>query len=84
MTIPVLQERVDLRKYLYGKELGSKITYLTEYQDLLSMQQDLVVQKSRLNEAEAAVSALKETRSKIAAESRRALFEDLSKAEEKG
>jgi len=58
VTIPVLQERVDLRKYLYGKELGSKITYLTEYQDLLSMQQDLVVQKSRLNEAEAAVSAL--------------------------
>src|SRR4029077_14384763 len=83
VTIPVLQERVDLRKYLYGKELGSKITYLTEYQDLLSMQQDLVVQKSRLNEAEAAVSALRETRAKIAAESRRALFDDLSKAEEK-
>jgi hemolysin D len=82
-TIPVLQERVDLRKYLFGKELGSKLTYLTEYQDLVSMQQELKIQKSRLNEAEAAVAALKETRFKVAAESRRALFDDLAKAEQK-
>ena len=34
-TIPLLQERVDVRKYLYNKELGSKITYLTELQDLV-------------------------------------------------
>ena len=53
----MLQERVDLRKYLYNKELGSKITYLTEYQDLVSMQQDLIVQKSQLREADAAVAA---------------------------
>jgi hemolysin D len=47
------------------------------------MQQDLLVQKSKLNEAEAAVSALRETRAKIGAENRRALFDDLSKAEAK-
>jgi hemolysin D len=82
-TIPVLQERVDLRKYLYNKELGSRITYLTEYQDLVSMQQELIVQKSRLQEAEAAVAALRETRVKTMAESRRALFDDLAKAEPK-
>ncbi len=29
-TIPLVEERVDVRKYLYDKELGSKITYLTE------------------------------------------------------
>jgi hemolysin D len=82
-TIPVLQERVDVRKLLYNKELGSKLTYLTEYQDLVAMQQELIVQKSRLREAEAAVAALKETRAKAAAESRRALFDDLAKAEQK-
>jgi hemolysin D len=82
-TIPVLQERVDLRKYLFGKELGSKLTYLTEYQDLVSMQQELKIQKSKLNEAQAAVAALNETRLKVAAESRRALFDDLAKAEQK-
>jgi hemolysin D len=82
-TIPVLQEKVDLRKYLYNKELGSKITYLTEYQDLVAMQQDLLVQKSHLNETEAAVAALRETRAKIIAENRRTLFDDLAKAEQK-
>src|SRR5262249_42843916 len=28
-TIPIVQERADVRKYLYSRELGSKITYLT-------------------------------------------------------
>ena len=82
-TIPVLQERVDLRKYLYNKELGSKLTYLTEYQDLVGMQQELIVQKSHAHEADAAVATLKETRAKIVAEYRRSLFDDLAKAEQK-
>jgi hemolysin D len=82
-TIPVLQERVDLRKYLYGKELGSKLTYLTEYQDLVAMQQDLVVQRGKMREVDAAAATLKETRNRVAAESRRALFDDLAKADEK-
>jgi HlyD family type I secretion membrane fusion protein len=82
-TIPVIQERVDLRKYLYSKELGSKIIYLTEYQDLVAMQQDLLVQRSRLNEMEAAVAALRETRAKTIAENRRTLLDDLAKAEQK-
>ena len=80
---PVLGERVELRKYLYGKELGSKLTYLTEYQDYVGMQQELIVQKSRLREAEAAIAVLKETRSRLAAENRRSLFDDLAKAEQK-
>lgn len=58
--IPVLQERVGVRKYLYDKELGSKITYLTDYQELISQQQDLIIQKSKLREAEAALEVLKE------------------------
>jgi hemolysin D len=82
-TIPVLEERVDLRKYLYSKELGSKVIYLMEYQDLVAMRQDLLVQRSRLNETEAAVAALRETRLKTVAENRRTLLEDLTKAEQK-
>ena len=45
-TIPLLQERVDVRKYLYDKEIGSKITYLTELQDLVGQQHDILVQQS--------------------------------------
>ncbi len=82
-TIPLLQERVDVRKYLYNKELGSKIIYLTELQDLVGQQHDLTVQKSRYREADAAVSAFKETRTKAVAQYRRGMFEELAKAEQK-
>jgi hemolysin D len=82
-TIPVLTQRVDIRKYLYDKDLGSKLTYLTEYQDLIGQQQEILVQKSRLQEAEAALAALSETRGQTAAEYRRTRFEELTKAEQK-
>ena len=70
-TIPVLTQRVDVRKYLYDKELGSKLLYLTDYQDLVAQQQDLLVQKSKYREADAAVAALVQTRAQTAAEYRR-------------
>jgi hemolysin D len=81
--IPLLQQRVEIRKYLFEKDLGSKITYLTDLQDLTGQQHDLLVHKSRYQEAEAAVAALTETRAKTTAEYRRALFDDLAKAEQK-
>src|SRR5712672_3125415 len=61
-TIPLLAEKVDVRKYLFNKELGSKLLYLADLGDLTGQQQDLLVQKSRLNEADAAVAAITETR----------------------
>lgn len=82
-TIPILNERVDVRKQLYQRELGSKLLYLTELQDLVGQQEDVRVQQSRLREADAAVSALVQTRSKAIAEYQRALFDDLAKAEQK-
>jgi hemolysin D len=82
-TLPVLTQKVDIRKYLYEKDLGSKVIYLTEYQDLVAMQQDALVQKSRYQEADASVAALAETRAQTAAEYRRLRFEELTKAEQK-
>jgi hemolysin D len=82
-TIPILQERNNIRKYLYERELGSKITYLTEYHELVSQQQDLLIQKQRYLEADAAAAALTEMRLRTAAEQRRAFFEELAKAEQK-
>ncbi len=82
-TIPLLQERVDVRKQLYQKELGSKLLYLTELQDLVGQQQDLLVQKSKSREVDAAIAALEETRTKTAAEYQRSLYDDLAKAEQK-
>ena len=82
-TIPIVQERVDVRKYLYSKELGSKIIYLTDLQDLIGKQHDLEVQKGKQREAEAAVAALRETRTKTVTTYRRSMFEELAKAEQK-
>jgi hemolysin D len=81
--IPVLHERVYLRKGLYDKELGSKLLYLTEMQDLVGQEQELLVQKSRYQEASASMAAILEGRAKIVAEFERALLDDLSKAEQK-
>ena len=82
-TIPPLTERVEVRKYLMNKELGSKLSYLSDYQDLIGMQQEVLVQKSHYQEADAAVAALTESRTQTAAEYRRTLFDDLNKAEQK-
>ncbi|HEX9070517.1 MAG TPA: HlyD family type I secretion periplasmic adaptor subunit [Pseudolabrys sp.] len=82
-TIPVIQQRVDIRKTLMDRELGSKLTYFEILQALVEQQEDLGVQKSHLQEAVAAAAAIGETRGQAEAEYRHALSDDLSKAEQK-
>jgi membrane fusion protein, hemolysin D len=82
-TIPVIQQRVDIRKTLMEKELGSKLTYYEILQLLLDQQQELAVQTSRLREAEAGADAIRETRRQAVAEYQRALSDDLAKSEQK-
>ena len=43
--IPVIQQRVDIRKTLMDKELGSKLTYFEMLQLLVEQQQELGVQQ---------------------------------------
>jgi hemolysin D len=81
--IPVMQSRVDIRKTLMDKELGSKLTYFETLQLLIEQQEELSVQKSHLREAEAAVAAIRETRSQAAAEYRHSLSDELAKAVQK-
>ncbi|WP_363250968.1 HlyD family type I secretion periplasmic adaptor subunit [Bradyrhizobium sp.] len=82
-TIPLLQERVDVRKYLYDKAIGTKIIYLTEFQDLVGQQHDVLVQQSRLREAEAAAAGLTQAKFKVEAEYRHTLYDNLAKAEQR-
>jgi hemolysin D len=82
-TMKPLQQRVEIREQLVEKQLVSKITYLTELQELVAQQQEILVQESRYNEADAGVAALMETRTRTVAEYDRALLEELSKAEQK-
>jgi hemolysin D len=81
--IPVIQPRVEIRKTLLEKELGSKLTYFETLQLLVEQQEELSVQKSHLREAEAAVAATRETRAQAVAEFRRTLSDELAKSEQK-
>jgi hemolysin D len=81
--IPVIQQRVDIRKTLMEKEIGSKLTYIENLQLLVEQQEELGVQKSHLREAEAAVAAIRETRAQAIAEFSRSLSDELTKSEQK-
>jgi hemolysin D len=81
--IPVIQSRVDIRKTLVEKELGSKLSYFEVVQLLVEQQEELRVQNSHLKETEAAVAAIRETRGQAAAEYRHSLSDELAKAGQK-
>jgi hemolysin D len=81
--IPVVQQRLDIRRTLMERELSSKITYFETLQQLVEQQEELSVQKSHLREAEAAVAAIRETRGQAVAEYRKSLSDELAKAEQK-
>src|SRR5439155_3776729 len=81
--IPLLQAQVDVRKTLYDREIGSKLLYLQILQQLTEQQQELAVQRSKFQETEAVVGAIKETRAQTKAEYPRMLFDDLGKVEPK-
>ena len=82
-VLPVLQERVDMRKLLYDHSTGSKANYLEILQTLVETQQDVLVQKSRSVEAAAALAAIIEGQAQTAAEYRRALSGELVEADRK-
>ena len=80
---PIIRQRVDIRKSLADRELGSKLTYLEILQLLTENERDTAIQQSRLDEANAALAAVIETRAQAVAEFHRTLFGDLAEAERK-
>jgi membrane fusion protein, hemolysin D len=80
---PIIRQRVDIRKILADKELGSKLTYLEILQLLTENEKDIAIQQSRLDEANAALAAVIQTRAQAVAEFHRTLFGDLTEAERK-
>ena len=80
-VIPTIEQRVNIRKTL--NEYGSKLQYYEVLQQLTESQQERLVQKSHVKEAQAAIAAIIETRAQTVGEHRRALFSDLTEAERK-
>jgi len=81
--IPILQQRVDIRKYLVEKGVGSKVIYLENLSQLVEQQKELAVQQSHLQEAEAALAAVIETREQAVEEYRRTRLGELATADAK-
>lgn len=81
--IPILQERVDIRKASSDREYTSKFQYLEMMQLLVEQQQEVIVQKSHLREAKASVAALAEARKQAVAEYDRTLSGQLAEGERK-
>ena len=82
-TMPLIEHRVSVRKHLADREIGSRLQYLADLQDLTAQQQEVLVLRSRSVEGEAALSAIDETRVRAVAEFRRGLFEELARADQK-
>ena len=82
-TIPIRQQTLEIRKTLMDKEIGSKVLYLDTLLQVVEQQKDLGVQQSKYQEADAALSAIIESRAQAVAEYRRKIFDDLAEAEQK-
>ena len=61
-SLPVMKERLDIVETLYQHSTGSKANYLQMLQDYVEKQHELYVEKSKINEAGAALSAIIEER----------------------
>jgi hemolysin D len=81
--LPILEERVDIRRQLYTHETGSKVNYLEIMQAYVEAQQELLVQRSRANEAKSALAALVESEQQSKAEFQRTLYGELTEAKRK-
>jgi hemolysin D len=82
-TLPLARQRLDMRKTLFDREIGSKLNYLDAKQQLIEAEKELIVLRHRLIEAEGTLAAISEQRRQTEAEQRHAVLADLTKAKEK-
>jgi hemolysin D len=83
LLVPIIQQRVEIRRTLMEQGLGSKLTYFEILQSLVDQQEELSIQSSHLNEAQAAAAAIRETLRQTVAEYQHTLSDQLAKAEQK-
>lgn len=81
VTIPIIRQRVEALHRL--GEFARNLQYLQAQQDLLEHEQELQVQKGRLQEAAGALAAAQEQRREAEAEFKRTNLADLADAEQK-
>lgn len=82
-VMPIVQQRVEIRRTSSDQQFTSRFQYLEMLQVLVEQQQELLVQRSRLEETIASLAALTESRTQAVAEFYRTLHGQLAEAERK-
>jgi membrane fusion protein, hemolysin D len=82
-SLPILAERVEMRKTLYDHTTGSKANYLELLQPYVEGQHELEVQQRRYDEMTSAIAAIGQQHIETEAEFRRNRYADLVEAERK-
>ncbi|MBV9218019.1 MAG: HlyD family type I secretion periplasmic adaptor subunit [Methylobacteriaceae bacterium] len=82
-TLPLLDEKERLRTRLLALEYGNRFAYLDARQQLLEAQHDLVMQRRRAVETDAARAALEGQRDQARQEYAHKVLADLAEAEQK-
>ena len=82
-TLPLLQQKDDLRTKLLTMEYGNRFAWLDAEQALIEAKHDLLVQGRKAVETEAARAALERQRDQTRAEYAHKVLSDLDEAEEK-
>lgn len=82
-VLPLVQQRVEIRKVSAEQEYTSRFQYLEMVQQLVEYQQELTIQRSKLSETKASLAALGQSRAQAVAEFHRTLFGQLAEAERK-
>ena len=82
-TLPLIRERAEALHELSQRGTSSRFQYLQLQEDLVGQEQELLVQKIKLTEADAAIAANAEQRRQTEAEFRRTLYTGLAEAERK-
>jgi len=79
-SLPIFEERLQIRKTLYDHGTESKVSYLELLQPFVEEQHELDVQKSKAEEAKAAIAALDEQRQQTIEEFKRERYGELADA----
>ena len=82
-VLPLLREQLEMRRTLFERNVGSKLSYPDAEERAVEMERELSVQQSRAKEAEAAAAAALEARHKAEAEQRSGWLSALAEAQTK-
>ena len=79
--IPILRERVEMRRKLFASRSGSRLNLLDDMERLVSLESDIQLQRDQLAEAQAALARLRDTRRLVDLEFHRDLTAKLTESQ---